>query len=232
MCQECGCSEKETIQVEKHIHEANNKIAHDSWHMLKDKDIFCLNIMGGPGCGKTSFIEEISKYIPPQQIAVIQGDLESDIDKQRLEAQGIQTYQINTHSGCHLTAEMVSKAIEQMNLEDIYFLIIENVGNLVCPAGVRLGQHSNIVLSATTEGSDKPKKYPIIFHDAQLILITKYDLRKYVEFDQTRYLADVTELNKKAPILTVSTKQKESWDEVVQWLAKERQALLIHTHCH
>lgn len=231
MCDECGCGET-TIKIEESVYKHNNKVAHDTWHELQDKGIFCVNIMGAPGCGKTSFIEMVSKTLDPKTIAVIQGDLESDVDKKRLEAQGIQTFQINTHSGCHLNGQLIKDALTNINLQGKEYLFIENVGNLVCPAGVKLGQHANIVLSATTEGSDKPKKYPLIFFDADLILITKYDLRAHVGFDQTTYLADLSEINKKVEVLTVSTKKEESWTGIVNWLDKERTHILSHTHEH
>ena len=124
------------------------------------------------------------KEIDPKDIAVIQGDCESDIDKQRLEKSKIYTHQINTHSGCHLNSSMINSALIDMDLAGKKYLLIENVGNLVCPAGVNIGQHMDLIVSSTTEGSDKPKKYPQIFMDASVVVISKADLAKHVGFSE------------------------------------------------
>ena len=253
MCEECGCGHahkkiddhdkgndnnpNQNIEINKSVTEANDAIAHQIWHFLKDKNILCINLMGAPGSGKTTFIEglvgfakETGGFIDPKEIAVIQGDLESDIDKKRLEEKNIQCHQINTHSGCHLNAAMINKVLlnmdEKFNLNNKKFLIIENVGNLVCPAGVKIGQHMNIVISSTTEGSDKPKKYPIIFYDAGLVVISKYDLKEAVEFDEESYIKDIKNINSKASIAKVSSKKPETFSEVAGFIKHEREHLV------
>jgi len=233
MCQECGCEDEEhtTITVNKSLTEHNDKIAHNTWHSLQDKEILCVNILGAPGSGKTSLIEGLSAHIEASAIAVIQGDLESNVDKERLEKQGIDTFQINTHSGCHLTAQLIADALLNMKLSGKKYLFIENVGNLVCPAGVKIGQHMDIVVSAVTEGSDKPKKYPIIFDGARIIIISKYNLAEAVDFDEAQYTSDVKEINTKAKILK-TTKDKESFKAIADFLAHEREHLLGHAHKH
>jgi hydrogenase nickel incorporation protein HypB len=256
MCEECGCSQDEhennknhnqnnnlndhekSIQLDKSVNEVNDKLAHDLWHSLQDKEIFCVNILGSPGSGKTTFIENIADFLGKENIAVIQGDLESDVDKKRLEEKEISCYQINTHSGCHLNAMMINKAVIDLamteKLKGKMFLFIENVGNLVCPAGVKIGQHMDLVVSSTTEGSDKPKKYPIIFLDAKLVVISKYDLKDAVNFVEEKYLEDIKNINSKAKIIKVSNKDNnnEGFKEAAHFIEHEREHLLEIKHEH
>lgn len=243
MCDECGCNDEKhehktaikddkKVEVNKSITEINDTIAHEVWHNLKDKKILCINVMGSPGSGKTTFIEGISTYIEPSQIAVIQGDLESDIDKVRLEKIAVYTYQINTHSGCHLNAEMIRTALHEMNFSGKKYLFIENVGNLVCPAGVKIGQHMNMVVSSTTEGSDKPKKYPHIFIDAKLVIISKSDLSQAVGFDEKMYVSDIKNINSKVKIIKTSVKEPESFKDVADFIEHEREHLIGKEHHH
>jgi hydrogenase nickel incorporation protein HypB len=238
MCQECGCGNKKEehehkreIVIEKNIKEHNDKVAHDNWHYLDEKKIFCINIMGSPGSGKTTFIEGISRFINPKDIFVIQGDLESDIDKKRLEKAGISAYQINTHSGCHLNADMIKTAMMNIDITGKKYLLIENVGNLVCPAGVSLGQMLNIVVSSVAEGSDKPKKYPYIFMDANMIILSKYDIAGAVDFQEEEYLKDIMNINSKAKIFKTS-KNKDSFHEPAHFLEHERQHSFEEEHHH
>jgi len=233
MCQECGCEDfdNKTITIDKSLTEKNDKIAHDTWHNLQNKKILCVNVLGAPGSGKTSLIEGLAKHIPPNEIAVIQGDLESNVDKERLEEQNISTFQINTHSGCHLTAQLVADTLLNINLACKKYVFIENVGNLVCPAGVKIGQHLDLVVSATTEGSDKPKKYPIIFDGAKLVIISKYNLAEAVEFDEEQYVTDVKEINNTAKIVK-TTKKTESFKAIAHFLEHEREHLIGHVHKH
>jgi len=200
------------MKINKSVTETNENIAASIRKHLNK--IISVNIMGAPGAGKTTLIEGIAKHIDPKQIAVIQGDLESNIDKIRMEKAGIQTIQINTHSGCHLNADMVLKAIQRLDLSAIRFLLIENVGNLVCPAGIDLGEDLKIVVSATTEGSDKPKKYPVIFHDTDAVVISKYDLAEIVGFDEKKYTDDVSKITRAQIFRTA----RDSFKEFAQFL--------------
>ncbi len=208
-------NEQETqkrLELNKKVRELNDSVANETSRLLSEKGVFCINIMGSPGAGKTTFIELVSRQINPKQIAVIQGDLESDVDKKRLEKLGIDSHQINTHTGCHLNAEMVKLAVDSMEFGGKKFLFIENVGNLVCPANKKIGQHLNVVISSTTEGSDKPKKYPIIFRDAELIVISKYDLAGHVDFDEPSYISDLKNINAKAEIVKISKNMPSGFD--------------------
>lgn len=242
LCDSCGCNDNNpdtfktqpntTIELYKDIMDENNRIAHKNWHFFTEKGVLCINIMGSPGCGKTSLIEGIAKHIPPYEIAVIQGDLESDIDKQRLLKADIDTLQINTHSGCHLNAAMIQDSISKLQINGKKFLFIENVGNLVCPAGIKLGEHLNIVISSTPEGSDKPRKYPHIFYNADAIIISKIDLSEAVNFTKSDYIKSIRKINREAPIFMVSIKNTKSFQEVADFLVQKRSHIKNHCHKH
>ncbi|MBT4823883.1 hydrogenase nickel incorporation protein HypB [Candidatus Woesearchaeota archaeon] len=238
MCDKCGCEQEhegnhehhdvvgsKIIDVNKSVTEANDELAQQIGNFLKDKGILSINLMGAPGSGKTTFIEQLVEFIPAEEIAVIQGDLESDIDKKRLEKKNIHTFQINTHSGCHLNAMMVNKALMHMQPSGKKYLIIENVGNLVCPAAVQIGQHIDIVVSSTTEGTDKPKKYPVIFMNTKMIVLSKYDLKEAVGFEETKYLEDLKNINAEAKIVKVSSKDPESFKDAAEFIRDERERL-------
>ena len=236
MCEQCGCEHDELdenlIDLNQSIHEINNELAHQIEHVLQSNKILCINIMGSPGSGKTTLIENLTHQIPAKDIAVIQGDLESNIDKKRLEKKNISCHQINTHSGCHLNALMINKAIINLNLTNKKFLIIENIGNLVCPAGIKIGQHINLVVSSTTEGSDKPKKYPYIFHDANSIVISKIDLKEAVDFNEKQYLIDLKNISPNAKVFKTSSKDHNSFKEIAQQLLHEQKHILNQNHQH
>jgi hydrogenase nickel incorporation protein HypB len=237
MCEECGCQNKDQAQeknilINKSVTEVNDIIADQIQNVLKEKNILCINLMGAPGSGKTTVIEGLLHHMTASELAVIQGDLESDIDKKRLEKKHVETYQINTHSGCHLTSTMIHKALFDLDLKGKKYLFIENVGNLVCPAGVKIGQHINVVVSSTTEGSDKPKKYPYIFLDANLVVISKYDLAEIVEFNEEQYVKDIREMNSKITLVKTSVKQDSSFKEIADFLSHERNHLLGSHHTH
>lgn len=234
MCQECGCGDvgpKAAIEVLQSVTAVNDALAAQLAAHLREKGIFCVNIMGAPGAGKTTVIESLASVLGAGSIAVIQGDLESDVDKVRLENAGVDAFQINTHSGCHLNASMVNKALLDFPLKGKEYLFIENVGNLVCPAGVRIGQHADLVLSATTEGSDKPLKYPHIFAGADAVVITKYDLAKVVGFDEVRYVGDLRPIIGQKKVFHVS-REPSSVKELAGFLAHRREHVLGIEHHH
>lgn len=210
-----------SVQVNTSVTKANDDKAEEIKKILKEKNIFCVNVMGSPGSGKTTVIENIAEYLNKQTIVVIQGDLESEVDKKRLEEQGIETYQINTHTGCHLNANMINQALENINFEGKKYLIIENVGNLVCPARKKIGQDVNILVSSTTEGSDKPKKYPIIFIESHAVVISKSDLKEYVNFSEEQYLGDIKSINANVKIFQASEKNKETFKEIAKYILEK-----------
>ncbi len=220
MCRDCGCYEKpEVLKVEKSITLENDKLAHELKHRWQHSATLAVNVMGAPGSGKTTFIEQLSAFIDPSKILVIQGDLESDIDQQRLLKQSIQTLQINTHSGCHLNAHMITEVIGNMDINQYDFLLIENVGNLVCPAGVDLGQHLNLTINSVTEGADKPRKYPLIFRESDIIVVSKYDLQAAVDFDEGFYFDDLSRIAPKAQVFKTSRKDRDTFRPIAESLS-------------
>lgn len=235
MCEECGCGNEPSVrklELNLSVSEENDRIADGVSILLKRRGILCINLLGSPGSGKTTVIEGLATHIPKSEIAVIEGDLESEIDKKRLLESGIDSIQINTHSGCHLNADMVSNAMGSMHLSKKKYMIIENVGNLVCPAGVRIGQHINVVVSSTTEGSDKPAKYPIVFMDAAVVVISKEDLAAHVDFDEKSYVEGIRNINPNSFITKTDRKKPESFKSLADFLSHERDHLLERHHRH
>jgi hydrogenase nickel incorporation protein HypB len=212
------------------IDNANIILAEQNKKIFTKKKIFAINIMGSPGSGKTTIIEGLYPYL--KKMVVIQGDLESDVDKKRLEKLNIKVHQINTHSGCHLNANMINESIMDFDFKDIEFLIIENVGNLVCPAGIKIGQVMNLLVSSTTEGTDKPKKYPLIFRDSDMIIVSKYDLKEYVDFDEKEYIKDVKNINGLIPIYKVSKKDNETFKKIAHDIIHKREHMFNLEHKH
>lgn len=206
------------IEVNVPVARANEELDRQIRHYLKEKNIFCINVMGSPGSGKTTIIERVAKELGKETVAVIQGDLESDVDKERLQEQGIATHQINTHTGCHLNAKIVLDAVKHVDFTNKKYLIIENVGNLVCPARKKIGQDLNILASSTTEGSDKPKKYPIIFIESQVLIISKYDLKDYVDFNEEEYLQTISKINGQMTIFKTTKKDEGSFKEIANYI--------------
>ena len=184
MCESCGCGSHgaETIVVRENLLAANDRVAA---HVRKHFDahrVLAINLMSSPGAGKTSLLEATIAALPPGvRVAVIEGDLETENDAERIRRHGVKAVQITTGVACHLDATMVHDALDEISLDDVDILFIENVGNLVCPADFDIGQHRNVVLLSVTEGDDKPEKYPVIFRNADLVLITKTDLLPYLD---------------------------------------------------
>ena len=213
---------KMEIEVMTSIYDQNDKISDEINKNLTDKNIFAVNVMGAPGVGKTStlirLISRLSDF--SKKCAVIEGDIESDIDAKTLKNLGVKTYQINTGGACHLDSPLIKKAISDMNLEED-ILFIENIGNLVCPAEFMIGEHIKMLISNVTEGSDKPYKYPLAFEKADVIVLNKCDLLAYVDFDNDMFMKGVRALNKNAPVFLVSAKTNEGFDELAAWTEKK-----------
>jgi hydrogenase nickel incorporation protein HypB len=182
--------------------------------------------MASPGAGKTSFITATYEAVKEcSSFAVIEGDIASQIDADKFAQMGVPVAQINTGGGCHLDANMIKSAINQFDLPDDSVLFVENVGNLVCPAGYRLGEHLRIVMSSTTEGYDKPYKYPAIFTDADAIILNKMDLAEAVEFDRQIFEKGIRALNQTVPIFALSCKTGEGIKEWTNWLMERKREI-------
>src|SRR5688572_28905084 len=175
------CQKEAVVDVNARILARNDSAAAHNREHFRDRDLFCLNLMGSPGAGKTAILEATAR-LGNIRIAAIAGDLATDNDADRLKAAGIRAVSINTGSACHLDAEIVHRTLHGFELGDVDYLVIENIGNLVCPAVYDLGQEINVVALSVTEGEDKPLKYPTMFAKADLVLLTKIDLLPHLPF--------------------------------------------------
>lgn len=217
-----GVSASRRIKIEQDILAKNNQYAHDNRRYLADHGIFMLNLVSSPGSGKTTLlIETINALKALQQslpIAVIEGDQQTDQDAVRIRATGVPAVQINTGKGCHLDAHMVGHAMEKLDLQDNSLLFVENVGNLVCPAGFDLGEAHKIVILSVTEGEDKPLKYPDMFHAAGLMLLNKCDLLPYLSFDVERAIKYAHRVNPALQIFQISATQGTGMQGWTDWI--------------
>ena len=207
------------IKVLKNILSANDQIAKKNRELLDKNNVFTINIMSSPGAGKTSLILQTIKSLKGKtKIGVIEGDVSSSIDAEMVGKEGAPVIQINTGGGCHLDANMVQNALGNMPLEDIELLSIENVGNLICPASFALGGHKRVILSSVPEGDDKPLKYPLMFHEADIVLLNKIDLLPYVKFDMETFSQALRGINEKVEIIPISCATGQGIDQWVSWL--------------
>ena len=211
------------LTVERKVLEKNEKIAADLRTMFAEKQILVINLLSSPGSGKTTILERTLQAIKSDvRIAVIEGDVQTDRDARRIDAIGVPVVQIVTHGGCHLDAMLVSDALKKLTTDDLEILIIENVGNLVCPASYDLGEKYKVVIASTTEGDDKPLKYPKMFHVAELCLINKIDLLPYVDFDVEKFKENALKINPGLTFFQLSAKTGSGVDGWVSWLLDKR----------
>ena len=243
MCDTCGCnvtpgnehlvaagghlahtsSGSESVEVLKGLLDANDHQAlHNREHFASHK-VFAVNLMSSPGAGKTALLEATIEALGADlRIAVVEGDLETENDAERIRAKGVPAIQISTGSACHLDAHMVHDALHELDLDGIDVVFIENVGNLVCPASFDLGQHCNVALLSTPEGHDKPAKYPVMFRAADLVLITKSDLLEVLgDFDPESAENYLRQIANPAPMYKVSAKTGEGMGLWLEWVRRE-----------
>jgi hydrogenase nickel incorporation protein HypB len=210
------------IEVLKDISSANDAIAAQNRQTLDTNRVFTINLMSSPGAGKTSFIlETISRLRDTLKFAVIEGDVASKIDADKIDKQGIPVLQINVGGNCSLEAHMISSALPKMTLSGIDVLFIENVGNLICPAEFELGEHTKVVIASIPEGHDKPIKYPLMFTEADAVLVNKVDLAPYLDFDMGAFRTSVKGLNPDVSIFEISCKTGSGMEEWCSWLSGE-----------
>jgi len=199
---------------------ANQHLADHNRAHFDEHGVYCVNIMSGPGAGKTSLLEKALLQLKERwQVAVIEGDMTTQLDAERLRATGVPVVAINTGRACHLDAKMVHGGLHQLaNLEQLDLLIVENVGNLVCPAEFEVGEHCKIALLSITEGEDKPLKYPLMFHEAHCIVVTKLDLAPYLDLDLAKLAANLEDVNPNASVFWISSKTGVGVADWLLWL--------------
>ena len=207
------------IKVLKDILSANEQIAERNLQLLDSNGVFAVNLMSSPGAGKTSLILQTIRELKEQtKIGVIEGDISSSVDAEAVGKENVPVLQINTGGACHLDASMAQSALLNLPLRDIELLLIENVGNLVCPAEFALGTHKKVLISSTPEGHDKPLKYPLMFHEVDAVLINKIDLLPYLDFDTEVFSQAVKRINEKVEIIPVSCVTGQGIEQWVSWL--------------
>ena len=210
------------IEVLKDITSANDAIAAQNRQTLDRNKTLAINLMSSPGAGKTSLIlQTIARLKKEFKLAVIEGDVASKVDADKIDAQGIPVVQINVGASCSLEAQMITPALDKLPLDNTDLLIIENVGNLICPAEFALGEHRKVVIASTPEGDDKPTKYPLMFTEADAVIINKLDLLPHLEFDMSNFCKTVEGLNPKVKIFEVSCKTGTGLDAWCSWVSAE-----------
>jgi hydrogenase nickel incorporation protein HypB len=221
---ESGTAIGTVVRLEHEILARNNRQAEANRSWLAERRILAVNLVSSPGAGKTRILERTLRE-SGLSISVIEGDQETDNDARRIRAAGARAVQLNTGPGCHLDASMVARGLRELEPAEESVVMIENVGNLVCPALFDLGEHAKVVISSVTEGEDKPVKYPYMFRAGSLVLLNKMDLLPHVDFDREAFLKGVQLVNPKLPVLAVSAVREEGLPEWYAWL-KER----LRTH--
>lgn len=207
------------IEVKKNILARNDTAAAENRERLSQEGVCMINLMASPGAGKTSVImKAIESLSDRYAMAVIEGDIASEIDSLAIEAVNIPALQINTGGSCHLTASMISSALDHLDLDSLDLVIVENVGNLVCPAEFDLGETGRVMIASITEGHDKPHKYPAIFKKVDAILVNKIDLLPYCDFDMSNFHDVVEGLNPDGAIIELSCKDGYGTDEWCNWM--------------
>ncbi len=205
--------------VEKKVLSENDRLATDLRQRYRDQNIFCVNLISSPGSGKTALLERtLASFTPSNSIAVLTGDIQTDNDARRLSRYGFPVRQIVTGGTCHLDARMIDRHLAEMNFRGPGMLLVENVGNLVCPSSYDLGEAAKIVLLSVAEGEDKPLKYPGIFHRASLMILTKTDLLPHVEFNPELALENARKVHPEIDYIALSSRTGEGFDQWLHWL--------------
>ena len=213
--------DERTVQLEQKVLAKNDRLAEQNREWLRERGVLAINLMSSPGAGKTTLLERTARELGTKMaFSVIEGDQAAMLDAERIRASGCHVVQINTGAGCHLDAAMVAEGLRLLDPQSGSVVMIENVGNLVCPALFDLGEQARVVLASVTEGDDKPRKYPHMFRRADLVLVSKTDLLPYVDFDSKRHAADVRKTAPDALMLQVSAATGAGMNEWYAWLRR------------
>jgi hydrogenase nickel incorporation protein HypB len=208
------------VSLVTNILQANERIAEQNKQMFAEKGILVINMMSAPGAGKTTLIEHtINALKNKYRIGVIEGDIQSTYDADRIAVTGVPVVQINTGGACHLDGNMIRATFPQFNFDEIDLLIVENVGNLVCPAEFKMGEDFKVMLLSVPEGDDKPLKYPLMFHESSALLINKIDLLPYVDCSVEKIKSESLKINPNLKIFEISGKTQQGLDNWFEWLA-------------
>ena len=211
------------VKVVTRILEANDRIAEGNMRRFREAGVYVVNLMGAPGAGKTTLLEKTILGLKDSlRIGVIEGDIAGTDDAERISNTGVPVVQINTGGACHLDANMISEVLPDVPLSELDVLVIENVGNLVCPAEFRVGEDVKVMLLSVTEGHDKPLKYPLMFKESSVMILNKIDLLRHLDVDITKIKRDALSLNPSMKIFEVSGKTGEGIDRWTEWLKGQR----------
>jgi hydrogenase nickel incorporation protein HypB len=210
------------IKIMKNILDRNQNKANEVRELLRAKNVLMVNIISSPGAGKTTLLERTCEKLGKKfRIAVIEGDITTDRDAQRLKKYNIPIVVINTEGGCHLDSHSISKVLGEFDLENIDILFIENVGNLICPSEFDLGEEFKIAVVSTAEGDDKPGKYPLLFREAKAVLLNKTDLIPYTNFNFSTFKTDLDKINAEIPLFEVSCTKGDGLEKWFEWIEKQ-----------
>ena len=207
------------IKIMKNILDRNLNRASEVRNTMKEKGVLMVNIISSPGAGKTTLLERTCEKLTSEfRIGVIEGDITTDRDARRLKRFGIPIVVINTEGGCHLDSHSISKVLPLFNLDDLDLLFVENVGNLICPSQFDLGETFKLAVVSTTEGDDKPAKYPMLFREAKAVLLNKIDLIPYTNFNFESFISDLKKINPLVPLFELSCTRRDGLEEWIKWI--------------
>ncbi len=210
------------IKVLKQVVENNEDCSKEIKEILKNKNVYLINVMGSPGTGKTSLIIELIKKLKDKyNIAVVEGDIAGQLDAEKIDSLGIPVIQLNTEGACHIEAVSIKNILEYFDLEEIDIIFIENVGNLVCPAEFDIGEDFKIAILSIPEGDDKVEKYPLLFSTADVVILNKYDMMEYFDFDADKTEQNVKFLNESANVFKVSSRTGEGLNSFVKYIEEK-----------
>lgn len=214
------------IDLHQPILDKNDRIASENRDLFKEKRVFVLDLLASPGSGKTSTILATIEALRDEfNIAVIEGDIASNVDAERISAQGIAAVQINTGGACHLESDMIRRAVNALDLDSLDLIIVENVGNLVCPTDFDLGEGAKVMILSVPEGDDKPLKYPGVFQVAEAIILNKVDTMSVFNFNEQAFRDSVNQLNPQAPIFPIAATKGDGVDAWADWLRSKIRAM-------